>query len=111
VLRHVWQNGGDANDPQRLAALTQRLAPRRDPNGDAVKNALRQATSQAVDRGVFGVPTVEVDGRLFWGVDGLPMLGAYLRGDAWFEGPAWDGAGVAPPGVQRRPLPPASNNP
>ena len=30
-------------------------------------------------------------------------LAAYLRGDPWFDGPAWDAARVAPPGVQRTP--------
>jgi hypothetical protein len=38
--------------------------------------------SQAVAAGVFGVPTICVDGSLFWGLDSLPMLRACLRGDA-----------------------------
>jgi len=53
-------------------------------------------------RGLFGVPTIELDGRLFWGVDALPMVAAALTGDAWFDGPAWDEAARARPGVQRR---------
>jgi 2-hydroxychromene-2-carboxylate isomerase len=28
LFHHVWQGGGDANDPRRLAALSQVLAPR-----------------------------------------------------------------------------------
>ena len=36
VLRHVWCGGHDANDPQRLADLTARLAPVRSPNSDAI---------------------------------------------------------------------------
>jgi 2-hydroxychromene-2-carboxylate isomerase len=36
-----------------------------------VKLALREATQAAFDRGVFGVPTVAVDGELFWGDDRL----------------------------------------
>jgi 2-hydroxychromene-2-carboxylate isomerase len=102
IFRHVWVGGADANDAQRLAALAQRLAPRLDPNGDEVKQALKAATAQALAKGVFGVPTIEVDGRLFWGVDSLEMLAAYLRGDAWFDGPAWDAAAVERPGVQRK---------
>ena len=47
-------------------------------------------------RGVFGVPTCEVDGRLFWGLDALPMLRAYLRGDPWFDGPGWSAADTLP---------------
>jgi 2-hydroxychromene-2-carboxylate isomerase len=101
VLRHAWRDGLDANDPQRLAALAQRVSPRRDPASDDVKQALRQATLDAVHQGIFGVPTIELDGRLFWGADSLEMLRACLLGDAWFDGPAWDAAGLAPPGVRR----------
>jgi 2-hydroxychromene-2-carboxylate isomerase len=103
VLRHVWASGGaDANDPARLAALSQQLAPRRDPAGDEVKRELKEHTAQAIERGVFGVPTIECEGRLFWGLDSLPMLAAWLRGDPWFDGPDWDQAAVAPPGITRR---------
>lgn len=101
VLRHVWTGGADANDPARLAALAQDLEPAHDPSSDAVKQALKDQTAQAVAKGVFGVPTVEVDGRLFWGVDALPMLAAFLRGDAWFDGPAWDAAAAPRPGIVR----------
>ncbi len=104
VLRHVWRSGGaDANDPQRVAALAATLAPVRDPASETVKQTLRRSGDEALAHGVFGVPTVEVDGRCFWGLDALPMLAAYLRGDPWFESAAWDEAGVARPGVQRRP--------
>ncbi len=101
VLRHAWRGGADANEPARLQALREALAPARDPDGEPVKQALKDATAAALARGVFGVPTVEVDGRLFWGLDALTMLAAYLRGDPWFDGPAWAAAGMPRPGVQR----------
>ena len=101
VMRHAWVGGGDAADPTSVAALTQSLAPARDPASAEVKNELRAATDEAIARGVFGVPTFELDGRLFWGVDALPMLRAALRGDAWFAGPAWDAAAQPRPGVVR----------
>jgi 2-hydroxychromene-2-carboxylate isomerase len=101
VFRHVWVGGADANEPARLAALTQELAPPRDPNSDAIKQALRDQTDAALARGVFGVPTIAVDGRFFWGLDGLPMLAACLRGDAWFDGPEWDAAALSRQGSVR----------
>lgn len=101
LFRHVWEGAGDANDPARLAELTRRLAPRRDPQGDAVKEALKASTAAAIDKGIFGVPTIELDGRLFWGVDALDMVSASLRGDPWFDGPDWDAAAIAPPGIRR----------
>lgn len=90
VLRHVWRGGLDATDPQRLQALTQQLAPKRAVNSDEVKAQLQANTDEAIARGVFGVPSFAVDDKLFWGFDALPMLAAYLSGDAWFQGEAWD---------------------
>jgi len=101
VLHHIWQGGGDANDPARLAALSQALAPRLDPVGEDVKQALKDATADALARGVFGVPTVGVDGRLFWGLDALPMLAGWLRGEPWFDGPAWEREGAPRAGLKR----------
>lgn len=102
VLRHVWQGGADATDAARLAALQAQLAPARDPASSAVKDELRAVTDDALAQGVFGVPSFGLEGRVFWGLDALPMLAAALRGDAWFDGPAWARAGAPRPGVQRR---------
>jgi 2-hydroxychromene-2-carboxylate isomerase len=101
VLRHVWVGGMDANDPERMAALTRELAPRVAIDDAPIKQALKDATAEALARGVFGVPTIEVDGRLFWGVDGLAVLSGYLRGEAWFDGAAWAAEGAPRAGVQR----------
>lgn len=102
LFRHVWcRDGADPNEPVALAALTEMLAPQRDPANEDVKQDLRAATDAAAAHGVFGVPTIECGGRLFWGQDALPMLRAALTGDAWFDGPAWDAAARQPEGVQR----------
>ncbi len=102
LFRHVWVGGADAIDPSRLAALTAALAPPRDPNGAEVKAELRQTTEAAAEAGLFGVPTVECDGRLFWGLDGLPLLRDALAGGPWFQGPGWQDAAAPRPGVVRR---------
>jgi 2-hydroxychromene-2-carboxylate isomerase len=103
VMRHVWRgDGAAADDPARLVALTEQLAPVGDPNGAEVKQQLRDLTADAAARGVFGVPTFELEQRQFWGHDALEMLAGALRGDPWFAGPAWDREGAARPGVQRR---------
>lgn len=93
LFHHVWRGGGlDATDPQRLAALqallqdhmAQREKPWRAPDSEVVKQRLRANTDEALALGLFGVPAMVVDGRVFWGLDALPMLRAYLDGDAWF---------------------------
>jgi 2-hydroxychromene-2-carboxylate isomerase len=103
VFRHVWRGGADANDPARLQALAEALRPPRDPNGDAVKQALRDATQQGLETGVFGVPTIEVDGKLFWGLEALTMVAQYLRGEPGFDEAGWQEAGRPRPGIQRTP--------
>ena len=79
VMRHAWQAGGaDPNEPSRLAALRARLAPLRDPDSEEIKAELRALTDAAIGRGLFGVPTFEIEfegrPRLYWGLDALPML-------------------------------------
>ncbi len=101
LFHHVWLGGQDAEDPQRLQALTDLLKPALDPNGQAVKTLLKAHTEDAIKKGIFGVPTFDVDGKLFFGLDALPMLAAYLKGDVWFDGPAWDAATCTPKGSAR----------
>ena len=101
VLRHIWIGGGDANDADRMAALTQELAPRIAPDDVSIKQALKDSTAEALALGIFGVPTIAVDGRLFWGFDALPMLAACTRGDPWFDGPAWNEEGAPRAGIRR----------
>lgn len=101
VFRHVWRGGADAADAVRLAELQAQLQPPRDPGSEAVKAELKANTEAAIARGLFGVPTCEVDGRLFWGLDGLPMLREYLDGNEWFASGAWEAAAAVPAGVKR----------
>jgi 2-hydroxychromene-2-carboxylate isomerase len=101
LFRHVWRGGADAADAQRLAEVQALLQPQRDPGSDAVKAELKANTDAAIARGLFGVPTCEVDGRLFWGFDSLAMLRAYLDGDAWFASGAWEQAAGIPAGKTR----------
>lgn len=102
VFRHVWRGGADAADAQRLQGLAQLLQPRRDAAGDEVKAELKDNTDTAIARGLFGVPTAEVDGKLFWGVDGLSMLRDYLEGNDWFASGAWEQVTSLPAGQTRK---------
>lgn len=102
IFRHVWQDGGDPVSPDRLRALTEQLSPQQDPASPQVKQRLIDDTQSAITAGLFGVPTMAVDGKLFWGFDALPMLRAFLLGDAWFESGAWQAAQTLPAGISRK---------
>jgi 2-hydroxychromene-2-carboxylate isomerase len=47
----------------------------------AAKERLREATDAAIAAGVYGVPTVTVGGRHFWGDDQLEAAAAASRGE------------------------------
>ena len=101
IFRHVWRGGAEAADPARLAALTQTLSPGRDPAGAEVKAELKANADEAIALGLFGVPTLAVDGRLFWGFDALPMLRDCLDGGDWFASGGWDSAAQVAAGATR----------
>jgi 2-hydroxychromene-2-carboxylate isomerase len=100
VFKHVWQGGAPADDPERLQQLTQLLAPQRSVTSDEVKAQLKANTDEALALGVFGVPTIAVDDKLFWGFDALPMLNDYLNKDPWFDA-QWDAPASVAQGVKR----------
>jgi 2-hydroxychromene-2-carboxylate isomerase len=56
------------------AALLERAS------GTEVKALVKANTAAAIAKGVFGVPTVEVDGELFWGVDSFTHVEQRLQG-------------------------------
>lgn len=101
LFHHVWRGGKDAEDIERLQPLMDLLKPALNPNETEVKELLKAHTKAAINKGVFGVPTLEVDGKLFFGLDALPMLGAYLKQDDWFAGSAWDDVSKIPVGTGR----------
>lgn len=102
IFAHVWRGGLDAADPQRIAELTQALQPVRDQAGGEVKVELGRNTDEAIRQGIFGVPTFVVDDKQFWGFDSLPMLRAWLEGDAWFSSGAWKAPARTGIGAARR---------
>ena len=108
IFKHVWCTGLEASDAERLEALqlhlrSQTNASLKDPQSVEVKQLLQQQTQQAIDLGLFGVPSMVVNGQVFWGQDALPMLRAYLQGDVWFESADWQDVGKLPVGIRRTP--------
>ncbi|MEX8497938.1 2-hydroxychromene-2-carboxylate isomerase [Leptothrix ochracea] len=109
VLRQIWTSGEAADDPAVLQRWREQVQAqlRRDPAGDPVRQQLRRETEAAIERGLFGVPMIEVlghgplAGRQFWGQDSLPLLAACLRGDAAALALPWDDPAPSV-GLQRR---------
>ena len=79
VFRAIWSQGRNMNDPAMVGSVLKQagfepeamLAVFADP---AVKDKLKAATQEAVERGVFGAPTFFVDGEMYWGQDRLDIV-------------------------------------
>ena len=82
AFRDAFQRGRELSiEAHTLTAASQAGLERReareamrDPD---IKRALREATESAHALGVFGVPTVDVGGELFWGDDRLEDAAAH----------------------------------
>jgi 2-hydroxychromene-2-carboxylate isomerase len=101
----VWTSGDDPQDERAWTRVCARIGIEPDDprlGAESTKAALRAGTDAAIAAGVFGVPTVIIDGRPFWGVDALPMLRDYLAGHPVFASTAMQAAGKLPVGVARR---------
>ena len=89
AFRQAFAGGRDLSDPDNvlIAAAACELHPKavlKAIGTRAVKDGLRQATDEAIRRGVTGVPTVAVGERLFWGDDRLEDAASELRArGAW----------------------------
>ena len=80
----TWAEGLDVGSPEVVARICtdagvpDALERIQDPS---VKQRLHDASREAIELGVFGVPTMIVEGELFWGTDSFEHLERYLRGE------------------------------
>jgi 2-hydroxychromene-2-carboxylate isomerase len=76
AFRRAFGQGADLGDLEEVKGVAASLGLEEKELVDALgaqqtKDALREATAQAWDRGVVGVPCIEVDSEIFWGDDRL----------------------------------------
>jgi 2-hydroxychromene-2-carboxylate isomerase len=106
IFAAVFTTGHDPASADVFRELGRTLGftdPESDVSAPAVKDTLRANTAQAIGAGVFGVPTIVVDGQLFWGEESLPMLRDYLENPAAFdEAEMRRAAAIAPSAVRGR---------
>jgi 2-hydroxychromene-2-carboxylate isomerase len=80
-----WAEGRDLTNWAVLAAIVERAGVDASDlearaSAPAVKAALRDRTTAAIEAEVFGVPTFDLDGEQFWGHDRMEHLAARLDG-------------------------------
>jgi 2-hydroxychromene-2-carboxylate isomerase len=90
IFAHVWEEGHAADSVEALADVARALGvddPATAIAAPAVKQELAANGADAIALQVFGVPTIVIDGELFWGNDATPMAQAYLADRSLFEDP------------------------
>ncbi|MFO0613483.1 MAG: 2-hydroxychromene-2-carboxylate isomerase [Polyangiaceae bacterium] len=85
LFRETWGGGGGIETEDAVRAALERVGLRgaelvQRASDPSTKAELRGKTERAIARGLFGVPTIVVDEELFWGVDGLAFVDAFLKG-------------------------------
>jgi 2-hydroxychromene-2-carboxylate isomerase len=100
IFDELWTTGADASDPARFAALSAKLGIAE--TGQEAKDQLRKNTDEAVQRGVFGVPTFEADGELFWGADSIEYLKDFLENPSVVRNPETQRLDSLPAAAARR---------
>ncbi|MGH8702263.1 MAG: 2-hydroxychromene-2-carboxylate isomerase, partial [Burkholderiales bacterium] len=85
VYKALWSDGLNMGDPAVIGNVLKEAgldAPKimAATQEQAVKDALKSATEQAVKRGLFGAPTFFVGERMHFGQDRLPYVEECLRG-------------------------------
>jgi len=103
IFDALWIEGAEASDPARFAALARALGVDQARLAlPEVKDGLRRNTEDAAQRGVFGVPTFEVDGELFWGADAIGFVNAYLADPAALNNDEMRRTDALPVGAARK---------
>lgn len=105
VFDAVFKEGLDVSDLVVLETLGRSLGVD-DVRGTIampeIKQRLRANTEGAIARGVFGVPTLAVDGELFWGEDSSDMVIDFLQDRARFLSPEMRRLQYLQSGIARR---------
>ncbi|HEY8069730.1 MAG TPA: 2-hydroxychromene-2-carboxylate isomerase [Burkholderiales bacterium] len=103
IFDSIWTTGADAADPIRFSALLKELNLKmEDLEKPEIKNRLRTNTEEAAQRGVFGVPTFEIDGELFWGADSIGFLKDFLENPSVVKNREMQRLDSLPTGASRR---------
>jgi 2-hydroxychromene-2-carboxylate isomerase len=102
IFVRLWTTGVDASDARVLEELAASLGVAREQLAEPrVKEILRANTDAAIAHGVFGVPTLLVDGEAFWGADATDFARAYIADRNVLDNEEMQRASTLPVGAQR----------
>lgn len=85
-FRAVWVDGLDVSNTDVVVRLFEECNINgsraiKECHSNEIKEKLKINTEKAIERGIFGVPSMTVDNELFWGYDDFSYLELYLKGN------------------------------
>ena len=88
LYRGYFVENRDLSQPETVVAAAKALGVDGDAlvaavQDQAIKDRLRAENDAALERGVFGSPTVFVGNEMFWGHDRLEMIDRWLETGGW----------------------------
>ena len=103
IFKALWSTGVDASDPELVNTLAKQLGVdvKRIRDSD-VKEMLQSETQQAIQQGVFGVPTMVVNEQRFWGDDAHGFINAYVSNPEILSTPEMTRIQNLPIGAKRK---------
>ncbi|HEY4375158.1 MAG TPA: 2-hydroxychromene-2-carboxylate isomerase [Burkholderiales bacterium] len=105
VFDCIWRDGLDVNLPENFAALAARLEVTDAQAAIArpeVKQQLIANTERALARGIYGVPTFDFGGELFWGSDTIALMNAFAANPGLFAAGELARVSSLPAAAQRK---------
>jgi len=104
LFNWIWRDGHAADSAAALAlpgAMLDVADVAAAVSAPSVKEQLRQNTEAAISAGVFGVPTLSIDGELFWGNEGHGLIQAVLADPGMLQRGEWSRIDALPVAVER----------
>ncbi|PID61618.1 MAG: 2-hydroxychromene-2-carboxylate isomerase [Gammaproteobacteria bacterium] len=88
VFAACYAENRDISSPEVLATVANALGLDADlmmagMSDRVVKDRLRSDVAAAIEKGVFGTPTIFVDGEMFWGSDRIDQVDRWLERGGW----------------------------
>ena len=105
IFDWIWKHGRAADSVEALAPLARELGiddVAAAIGAPAVKERLKTNFEAAVAAQVFSVPTLAIDGELFWGDDAFDFAAAVLDDPGLLQEPAMRALETLPVGAARR---------
>jgi 2-hydroxychromene-2-carboxylate isomerase len=92
VFRSIWVDGHQPDNPAGFSAMVNALdfeggeaAAQKKIASPEIKRELQENGALALEQKVFGVPTLVVEGEIFWGLDSFDMLLHFLDHPDYFR--------------------------